>query len=149
MERNVFCLLLYEKGFFKNNILALSFLQVSDVILPAWFTAQVAALHISRRKSKMKNERQELAHESIWHVGKCSTNHRPCQRHTEKKTWQLRYSCTCSDRGTQMEIQASILANRDILGRLGTDTQKLLIKSQTSPRHHLLFPPCGRVVSAA
>lgn len=63
------------------------------------------------------------------------------------KTLQLRYTCTCSERGTQMEIQASILANRDILGRLGTDTQSLLIKSQTAPRHHLLFLPCGHVVS--
>lgn len=46
-----------------------------------------------------------------------------------------------------MEIQASILANRDILGPLGTDTQRLLIKSQTAPRHHLLFLPCGHVES--
>lgn len=60
---------------------------------------------------------------------------------------QPRHSCTCCGRGTQMEIQASILASVVILGPLGRDTQRLLIKSQTAPRHHLLFLACGHAVS--
>lgn len=55
----------------------------------------------------------------------------------EHRSRYFNQACTCSDRGTQMEILASILANGDILRRLGTDTQKLLIKisdgTQTPP----------------
>lgn len=65
----------------------------------------------------------------------------------KNQTLQLRYTCTCSEKGAQMDVQARILANGDILGLLGTDTQSLLIKSQTAPRHHLLLLPCGHVVS--
>ena len=47
-------------------------------------------------------------------------------------------------RAAQMEIRASILANRDILGPLGIDTQRLLIKisdsTQTPPSVLTMWP---------
>lgn len=66
-----------------------------------------------------------------------------CAKKTTK-TLQLRDTGTWSDRGIETEIQASILANGDILGLLGTNTKRLVLKSQTAPRHHLLLLPCVR-----